>query len=55
VLQANLPVTPRHCTENKLVEISSSLKQPEQIQKNYNQSKLVIRQLTWLQTTILGH
>jgi len=46
LLQASLPVTTPHFTENKLVEISSSLKQPEQIQKDYNQSKLIISQLT---------
>jgi len=31
VLQARLPVTTYYCTENKLAEISSSLRQPEQI------------------------
>jgi len=43
LLQASLPVTTHRCTENKLVEISSSLKQPEQIQKDYSQSKLIIK------------
>jgi len=42
VLQASLPVTIRRCTENKLAEISSRLRQPEQIQKDYSQSKLTI-------------
>jgi len=37
-----LPVTTYCCTENKLVEMSSSLRQPEQIQKDYSQSKLII-------------
>jgi len=31
VLQASLLVTTHRCTENKLAETSSSLKQPEQI------------------------
>ena len=44
VLQACLPVTTRRCTENKLVKISSSLKQLEQIQKkDYSQSKLIVK------------
>jgi len=43
VLQASLPVTTYGCTENKLVEISSSLRQPEQIKKDYSQSKLIIK------------
>jgi len=38
-----LPVTTYYCTENKLAEISSSLRQPEQIQKYYSQSKLIIK------------
>jgi len=33
MLQASLPVATYCCTENKLAEISSSLRQPEQIQK----------------------
>ena len=40
VLQASLPVTIRRCIENKLAEVSSRLRQPEQIQK------LTISQLT---------
>ena len=43
MLQASLPVTTYYCTENKLAEIPSSLRQPEQIQKDYSQSKLIIR------------
>jgi len=43
VLQASLPVTTYYCTENKLAEMSSGLRQPEQIQKDYSQSKLVIK------------
>jgi len=43
LLQAGLPVTTYCCIENKLAEISSSLRQPEQIQKDYSQSKLVIK------------
>ena len=43
MLQASLPVTTYYCTENKLAEISSSLRQPEQIQKDYSQSKLIIK------------
>jgi len=43
VLQASLPVTTYCCTENKLAEISSSLRQPEQILKDYSQSKLIIK------------
>jgi len=43
MLQASLPVTTYYCTENKLVEISSSLRQPEQNQKDYSQSKLIIK------------
>ena len=43
VLQASLPVTTYCCTENKLAEISSGLRQPEQIQKDYSQSKLIIK------------
>jgi len=42
VLQASLPVTTYCCTENKLAKISSSLRQPEQIQKDYSQSKLIV-------------
>ena len=41
--QESLPVTTYCCTENKLAEISSSLRQPEQFQKDYNQSKLIIK------------
>jgi len=43
MLQASLPVTTYCWTENKLAEISSSLRQPEQIQKDYCQSKLIIK------------
>ena len=43
VLQVSLPVTTYCWTENKLAEISSSLRQPEQIQKDYSQSKLIIK------------
>jgi len=43
VLQASLPVTAYYCTENKLAEISSSPRQPEQIKKDYSQSKLIIK------------
>ena len=43
MLQASLPVTTYYCTENKLADISSSLRQPEQIQKDYSQSKLIIK------------
>jgi len=43
VLQGSLPVTTYCCTENKLAEISSSMRQPEQIQKDYSQSKLIIK------------
>ena len=43
MLQASLPVTTYYCTESKLAETSSSLRQPEQIQKDYTQSKLVIK------------
>jgi len=43
MLQASLPVTTYCCTENKLAEISSSLRQSEKIQKDYSQSKLVIK------------
>jgi len=43
MLQASLPVTTYCCTENKVAEISSSLRQPEQIQKDYGQSKLIIK------------
>jgi len=43
VLQASLPVTTYCSTENKLAEISSSLRQPEQIQKDYSQPKLIIK------------
>jgi len=43
VLQASLPVTTYYCTENKLAEISSSLRQREQLQKDYSQSKLIIK------------
>ena len=41
VLQASLPVTTHCWTENKLAEISSSLRQSELIQKDYIQSKLI--------------
>jgi len=49
-----LPVTTYCWTENKLAEISSSLKQPGQIQKKItaNQNQLS-SQLTWLKTAIL--
>jgi len=43
LLKASLHVTTYCCSENKLAEISSSLRQPEQIQKHYSQSKLVIK------------
>jgi len=43
MLQANLPASTCYCTENKLAEISSILRQPEQIQKDYSQSKLIIK------------
>jgi len=43
MLLASLPGTSYCCTENKLAEISSSLRQPEQIQKDYSQSKLMIK------------
>jgi len=43
VLQASLPVTTYCCTENKLAEIFSGLRLPEQIQKDYSQSKLIIK------------
>jgi len=43
MLQASLPVTTFCCTENKFAEISSSLRQPEQIQEDYSQSKLIIK------------
>jgi len=43
VLQASLPATTYYCTENKLAEIPSSLRQPEQIQKDCSQSKLIIK------------
>jgi len=43
MLQASLPVTAYCCTENKLAEISSSLRQPEQIKKDYSHSKLIIK------------
>jgi len=43
MLQASLPVITYCCTENKLAEISSSPRQPEQIQKDYSQSKLIIK------------
>ena len=42
MLQASLPVTTYYSTENKLAEISSSQRQPDQIQKDYSQSKLII-------------
>jgi len=40
MLQASLPVTTYCWTENKLAEISSSLRQSELIQKDYSQSKI---------------
>ena len=43
MLQASLLVTTYYGTENKLAEISSSLRQPEQIQKDYSRSKLIIK------------
>jgi len=43
MLQASLPITTYYCTENQLAKISSSLRQPEQIQKDYSQSKLIIK------------
>jgi len=43
LLQASLPVTTYCQTENKLAEISSSLRQSELIQKDYSQSKLIIK------------
>jgi len=42
MLQTSLLATTYCCTENKLAEISSSLRHPEQIQKDYSQSKLII-------------
>jgi len=39
----NLPVTTHCWTENKLADISSSLRQSELIQKDYSQSKLIIK------------
>ena len=43
MIQARLPVTTYYSTENKLAEISSSLRQPEQIQKDYSHSKPIIK------------
>jgi len=43
LLQAGLPVTTYCWTEDKLAEISSSPRQPELIQKDYSQSKLIIK------------
>jgi len=43
MLQASLPITTYYCTEIQLAKISSSLRQPEQIQKDYSQSKLIIK------------
>jgi len=43
MLQASLPVTTYYCTENKLAERLTSLKQPGQIQKGYSQSKPIIK------------
>jgi len=43
LLQASLPVTSYCRTENKLSELSSSLRQSELIKKDYSQSKLIIK------------
>jgi len=43
VLQASLPVTTYYCAEDGLAAISSSLRRPEQIQKDSSQSKLIIK------------
>jgi len=43
VVTGKLPVTTYCRTENKLAEISSSLRQSELIQKDYSQSKLIIK------------
>jgi len=43
IVTGKFPVTTYYWTENKLAEISSSLRQPEQIQKDYSQSKLIIK------------
>jgi len=37
-----LPATIYYCTENKLAEKPATLNQPEQIQKDYSPSKLII-------------
>jgi len=37
MLQASLPVTTPRYTESKLAETTSSLRQPEQIQKDHSQ------------------
>jgi len=42
MLQASLPATTYYCTENKLAERYSSLRKPEQNQKDYSQSKVII-------------
>jgi len=56
VLQASLPATTYCWTENKLAEISSSMRQSElnkkRITANQNWS---LSQLAWLKTAILGH
>ena len=43
MLQASLPVTTYCRTENKLAEISSSLRQSELIKKDYSHLKLIIK------------
>jgi len=43
MLHASLPVANYYCTENKLAERLTSLKQPVQIQKGYSQSKPIIK------------
>jgi len=52
VLQASLPETTYFCIENKLAERPQTGGSQN---KDYNQSKLTISQLTGLKTAILGH
>jgi len=50
VLQVGLPVTTHLYAENDLKSEAARTKI-----KDYNQSKLIISQLSWLKTVTLGH
>jgi len=55
LLQAGLPETTHLCAENKPAKKDLKYGTARTKLKARTQSKLIISQLTWLKTTILGH